>query len=192
VQHQGDRTAIELFLASTSNAGYGLGALICLYGDADPLDSSLSLWRIPVNHSVLLPAVLLFALPCLALCDDPNGDESAIDGTWLATAAELGGQKLPPKATASIKLTLKNGTYEVVAESPDRGTVKYETSAKPKAMVIKGTEGPNKGKTFPAIYELSGDKLTICYDLSGAARPTEFKSRPKTKLFLVTYQRQKP
>ena len=135
--------------------------------------------------------MVLVALPCLALSDDPKGDESAIDGTWLATSAELGGRKLPDQATASIKLTLKKGKYEVVAESPDRGTVTYDTAAKPKAMDIKGTDGPNKGKTFLAIYELSDDKLTICYDLTGAARPTEFKSRPKTRLFLVTYKRQR-
>jgi uncharacterized protein (TIGR03067 family) len=145
-----------------------------------------------MNRLVPLPAVVLLALPCLALCDDPKANESAIDGTWLATSAELGGVKLPEEANTRIKLTLNNGKYEVVAESPDRGTVTYDTSAKPKAMDIKGTDGPNKGKTFPAIYELSDDQLMICYDLSGEARPTEFKSRPKTKLFLVTYKRQKP
>ena len=145
-----------------------------------------------MHRCVLLLAVVLVALPCPAVCDDPKDDESAIDGTWLATSAELGGAKLPKKAATRIKLTLKNGKYEVVAESPDRGTVTYDTSAKPKAMDIKGTDGPNQGKTFLAIYELSDDKLTVCYDLSGAARPTEFKSRPKTRLFLVTYKRQKP
>ena len=114
------------------------------------------------------------------------------DGTGSASPHSTCSRKLPKKAATRIKLTLKNGKYEVIAESPDRGTVTYDTSAKPKAMDIKGTEGPNKGKTFLAIYELSDDKLTICYDLSGTARPTEFESRPKTRLFLVTYKRQRP
>ena len=35
-------------------------------------------------------------------------------------------------------------------------------------MTITGTEGPNRGKTFPAIYELKDDTLRICDDLSGA------------------------
>jgi uncharacterized protein (TIGR03067 family) len=59
-------------------------------------------------------------------------------------------------------------------------------------MDITGNEGPNKGKTFLAIYELKGDTLRICYDLSGQARPTEFKTKKDTRLFLVTYQREKP
>jgi uncharacterized protein (TIGR03067 family) len=56
-------------------------------------------------------------------------------------------------------------------------------------MTITGTEGPNYGKTFPAIYELKGDTLRICYDLSGTKRPTEFKSVAGTRLYLVTYHR---
>ena len=59
----------------------------------------------------------------------------------------------------------------------------------PKGMTVKGSEGPNKGKSFPAIYELSGDTLRICYDLSGTKRPTEFKSTAGTKLYVVTYKR---
>ena len=38
---------------------------------------------------------------------------------------------------------------------------------------------------------LKGDTLRICYDLSGATRPTEFKSIAGTKLYLVAYNRKK-
>lgn len=140
----------------------------------------------------LLCVGVLLAFPCVALCDDPKKDEAAIDGTWLAASAELKGKKLPKKSIESLKLTLKKGEYEVLAESTDRGTVTYDNSAKPKEMDIKGVDGPNKGKTFLAIYELKDDALKICYDLSGSSRPTEFKTRAETKLFLVTYKRQKP
>jgi uncharacterized protein (TIGR03067 family) len=134
---------------------------------------------------------LLLACPALAPGDDAKKEEAKIDGTWVATSAELAGRKLPEGAEP-IKLTLKKGEYEVKAESLDKGTVTYDDKADPKEMDIKGVEGPNKGKTFLAIYELSGDKLKICYDLAGKSRPTEFKSKPKTKLLLVTYERKKP
>ncbi len=62
---------------------------------------------------------------------------------------------------------------------------------KPKGVTVTGRKGPNAGKTFPAIYELKSDTLRICYDLSGAKRPTEFKSDAGTQLFLVTYSRKK-
>jgi uncharacterized protein (TIGR03067 family) len=57
---------------------------------------------------------------------------------------------------------------------------------------IIGTDGPNKGKTFLAIYERDGDTLRICYDLSGKNRPKDFKSPEGTQHFLVTYKREKP
>jgi uncharacterized protein (TIGR03067 family) len=131
-------------------------------------------------------------VPCAALCDDKKKDEEAkVDGTWLATEAEMSGKTLPKTFSENLKLTLKDKDYEVVADSPDRGTVTYNNSADPKEMDIKGVEGPNKGKTYLAIYKLKDDKLTICYDLSGESRPTEFKTKAKTKLFLVTYERKK-
>ena len=134
---------------------------------------------------------VVLASRCVGLSDDARKGESKVDGTWLASKAELGGKPMPKKAIANLKLTLEEGEYEVVAESTDRGTVTYDRSATPKTMDIKGTEGPNKGKTILAIYKLEDDKLTICYDLSGMSRPSEFKTSPKTKLFLVTYERQK-
>ena len=89
-------------------------------------------------------------------------------------------------------MKLDHGKYEVNAgELPDRGTYAIDASTKPKSITVMGTDGPNQGKTFPAIYEFKEDTLRICYDLSGAKRPTEFKSETGTKLYLVTYQRKK-
>jgi uncharacterized protein (TIGR03067 family) len=86
----------------------------------------------------------------------------------------------------------KRGQYvALVSGNPDKGTYTLDEAARPKGMTITGTEGPNKGKTFPAIYELQGDTLRLCYDLSGTKRPTEFKSSAGTELFLVTYTRAK-
>jgi uncharacterized protein (TIGR03067 family) len=58
-------------------------------------------------------------------------------------------------------------------------------------MDITGTEGPNKGKTMLAIYELEGDSMKVCYDMSGKERPTEFKTKPGTAQFLAKYKREK-
>ncbi|HVS39169.1 MAG TPA: TIGR03067 domain-containing protein [Gemmataceae bacterium] len=140
----------------------------------------------------LVTLTLVLSIMQTAKSDGPK-DSDAIQGTWLASAAELGGKPCAEEVRKSIKLTLEDGKYTVtVGKSPDQGTVKLDPSAKPKAMDITGTEGPNKGKTFLAIYESDGDTLKICYDLSGKGRPTEFKTTEGTQLFLVTYKREKP
>jgi uncharacterized protein (TIGR03067 family) len=142
---------------------------------------------------ILLALVMMVLwLPSGAWSNDGKEDRKLVEGTWLPVEAELSGQKFPDEILKTMKLVMSDGKYTVnVGEQIDKGTVKLEPTMKPKAMDITGAEGPNKGKTFPAIYELTGDTLRICYDLSGTKRPTEFKSVKDTKLFLVRYKRAK-
>jgi uncharacterized protein (TIGR03067 family) len=117
-------------------------------------------------------------------------DAKAIQGSWTPVKAELGGQPMADAVLKTISLKLTNGKYDVyVGGQPDNGTYTLDDTTKPKSITVTGTDGPNRGKTFPAIYELNGDTLRICYDLSGAKRPAEFKSLAGTKLYLVTYNR---
>lgn len=119
-------------------------------------------------------------------------DAKAIQGTWTPVKAELAGRPWSDEVLKTITLKLRNGQYDVsVAGQLDRGTYAIDTSTTPKSLTITGTDGPNKGKTFLAIYELQGDTFRVCYDLSGKQRPTEFKTIAETELYLVTYNRAK-
>jgi uncharacterized protein (TIGR03067 family) len=120
------------------------------------------------------------------------GDDKTLNGIWSPTEAVLGGQLLPPPALKKITLGIAGAKYEVTVEGepePDQGTSTLNTNVSPKTMTITSTNGPNRGKTFPAIYELKDDTLRICYDLSGQKHPTDFKSVKGTQLYLVTYKR---
>jgi len=143
---------------------------------------------------MLIPApALVLSLVSLVYCGEGKEDAKLLEATWLPTTAELAGKEFPEKVLKTMKLIVKDGKYTAkVGDNSDNGTVKVDATKKPKSMDIMGTEGPNKGKTFLAIYELKGDSLRICYDLSGKARPTEFKTKADTQLFLVTYMREKP
>ena len=138
---------------------------------------------------------MILAMSVATLCrgdDTKKNDAESIDGTWLPSAAELSGEKFPDEVLKTIKLVVGDEKYTVtVGEGVDKGTVKLDPSAKPKALDITGTEGPNKGKTMLAIYDRSGDTLRVCYDLSGTARPGDFKTEKGKPLFLVSYEREK-
>jgi uncharacterized protein (TIGR03067 family) len=139
---------------------------------------------------VVLTLVLSFA-PAARSGDSKDSD--VLQGTWLPSTAELAGKPYPDEVLKTIKLVVKDDKYTVtVGKAVDQGTVKLNPSTKPKEMDIIGTDGPNKGKTILAIYERDGDTLRICYGLSGKSRPTEFKTKEGTQLFLVTYKREKP
>ena len=129
------------------------------------------------------------SLPILPLTSSAE-DTREIQGIWLPISAELAGQPFPEAILKTITLRLDQGNYEaLVAGQSDKGTYTLDPAAHPKSITVIGTEGPNKGKTFLAIYTFDGDILRICYDLSGAKRPEEFKTLPDTALYLVTYQR---
>lgn len=138
-----------------------------------------------------LPVLVLLVCPPAVWAADPK-DNDSIQGKWVPSAAELGGKMFPEDLRKGMTLVVKDGGYTVgVEKGTDQGTVKLNPKAKPKEMDVTGTDGPNKGKTFLAIYERDGDTLRICYDLSGKSRPTEFKSTDGTQLFLVTYKLEK-
>ncbi len=145
-----------------------------------------------MRFKLFVACVLVLSFSLAAWSADAK-DSDAMQGTWLPSSAELGGAKFPDEVRKTIKLVIKDDKYTVtVGAGVDQGTLKVNPSAKPKEMDITGTDGPNKGKTFLAIYELDGDTLRLCYDLSGKSRPTEFKTKADTQLFLVTYKREKP
>jgi uncharacterized protein (TIGR03067 family) len=122
----------------------------------------------------------------------PTTKPSELEGTWLPSAAELAGKPFPDEVRKSISLVVSGDQYTVtVGAGVDKGTLKFDPSTTPKSLDIIGTDGPNKGKTFLCIYERTGDTVKICYDLTGAARPKEFKTAEGTLLFLVTYELKK-
>ena len=126
---------------------------------------------------------------------EPQPGAQAQDGVWKPIAAVLGGVRLPESAVKAITLKIAGGNYEVTIdgeEEPDRGTCTLDTSTSPKRMTIKSTEGPNRGKTFLAIYEMKDAvSMRVCYDLSGKEFPKEFKAPKGTQFYLVGYRRQK-
>ena len=138
----------------------------------------------------LLPLCFAACIPGLASAASSAGAPKTLDGYWKPVTAVLSGAPMSDALLDSISLKMAAGRYEVyVGDEPDRGTYVLDPLSDPKGMIITGTEGPNHGRTFPAIYELDGDTLRICYDLSGAKRPEKFESVAGTRLYLVTYRR---
>ncbi len=159
-------------------------------------DPERYLWRsIAVKSTFCWSCVLVVcALPCARADEaaEARKDAKKMQGSWKPVTAEIAGNPFPDSILKTMKLVLTDGKYTVtVGEGTDEGTVKLHPGQKPRAMDITGTKGPNQGKKIPAIYELTDSTLRICYDLSGKARPKEFKTTTGTRLFLVEYKRQK-
>jgi uncharacterized protein (TIGR03067 family) len=136
-----------------------------------------------------------FLAICVWSCVAWGADTYPRDGVWKPIAAVLGGLRLPDEAVKAITLKISGDKYEVTVEGEnhsDKGTCTVDTTSTPHRMTIKSEEGPNKGKTFLAIYEMKDEvSMRVCYDLSGKEFPTEFKAPAGTQMYLVGYRRQK-
>lgn len=135
----------------------------------------------------LLPAPWCALALAFASCS--GGDEAptpVLAGAWTPRSAQLGGQELPIETFQGANLNLTADAYEFLG---DRGSYALLPGSTPAALDIRGVEGPNAGRTIPAIYRLDGDRLTVCYQLGEGARPTEFASPAGSQVFLVSYER---
>ena len=160
----------------------------------------ISVRSLPSNMKHFLTTILVASNALLAIAADetatPKPDQRPHEGVWKPIAAVLGGMKLPKPALDAITLKITGDHYEVTVageKEPDKGTCTLDTTTNPKRMTINSTSGPNRGKTFLALYEMKDEgSLRVCYDLSGAEFPKEFKAPKGTLLYLVGYRRPKP
>jgi uncharacterized protein (TIGR03067 family) len=117
---------------------------------------------------------------------NPGSFVNDLNGVWIPVKQEIGGKPLPAALFEKQKLTINDSTYTFIAESVDKGTLKYSDNK----MDIYGREGVNAGKHFTAIYKMESGQLTICYNLAGDSYPTDFETKSKSTLFLSVFKKQ--
>lgn len=104
--------------------------------------------------------------------------------------AELDGEQAPELVAQRTQLELKDGEYLVRFDEQiiDRGTFESVSDGELKMLTLRGNSGPNAGRTIPCIYQHVGERLRICYGLSGAA-PAGFTTTGLRQCYLATYRR---
>jgi uncharacterized protein (TIGR03067 family) len=145
-------------------------------------------------RAIILSASLVLLAADTSKDDPGKKDMEALQGTWTAVILERNGQKAPEEVLKSFRVVIKGDKMIINPESDHRtSTFKLDPSKKPKAMDNTPDQGPKKGMVLPAIYELEGDTLKICFDNEGVSdkRPTEFKTTPASGLALFVLKREK-
>ena len=114
-----------------------------------------------------------------------------LNGTWEVTRLVVDGKEQP--APKGATLTLKDGKYTVRqgGKVVGEGASKVDPTASPKSLDLTPGGGPTKGKTVPAIYEVKGETLRLCFAPPGKPRPKALESRKGSGHTLDTYKRAK-
>lgn len=117
-----------------------------------------------------------------------------LQGTWVQESGIAGGKEIAKEVFEQFQITLKDDKWSM---GVGKGTPLSETTfqidptAKLKTLDVLQV-GKRPGKyMLRAIYKLEGDKLTYCFAVEDAPRPTEFKSEPGTKVGISVFRRAK-
>src|SRR4051812_20285524 len=103
----------------------------------------------------------------------------ALEGVWHFEALQVDGNDMPAAMLGHSRLLMDGDRFRM--ESPDAtydGHFTIDASATPMQIDIAFVEGPEAGHHSYGLFELEGDRLTICLGLVGASRPTSFATRP--------------
>ena len=121
--------------------------------------------------------------------DTKPTDADLLQGTWKVESIEFDGKKDGDTENLAF---LFRGNEVMIRDRPD--TDNYEPfqldqTRRPKTIDI-GKPDPKKSGLTPGIYELNGDRLTICFvKEANAMRPTAFESKPGTQTVLIALTR---
>ncbi len=99
----------------------------------------------------------------------------ALEGTWAFETLEVEGQTMPASILASSRILMDGDRFRT--ESPEanyEGIFNINVEAEPHEIDIEFVEGPEAGNWNYGIFQLEGDELRICLDMSGKSRPKAF------------------
>src|SRR5436309_3761372 len=117
-------------------------------------------------------------------------DLDRLQGSWRITGLEADGQKVPAEMVAGSRMLVQGDRFTSTGMgSVYEGRLELDESQQPRHFALRFDAGPEKGNTNLGIYELAGDRWTICLATRGSVRPATFASTPGSGFAVETLVR---
>jgi uncharacterized protein (TIGR03067 family) len=137
--------------------------------------------------------LLVFALLLLAAEDEASKrDREKMLGDWAAVSMVADGAKSSDDEAQSLFRTVKGNSYTMFLFNKPlaRYTFTLDASKTPKTIDVV-REGVAPGKPLVGIYQLDGERWTICFAAPGKERPKDFTSTEGSGQVLTVWEREK-
>jgi uncharacterized protein (TIGR03067 family) len=137
--------------------------------------------------------LLMFTVLLLAADDDATKrDREKMQGDWAAVSLVANGAKSSDDEAQSLFRTVKGNGYTMYLfnKALARYTFTLDATTKPKTIDVTPVGTPN-AKPLLGIYELDGDRWTICFASPGKDRPKDFTSTEGSGQVLSVWEREK-
>lgn len=140
---------------------------------------------------LILISVVALACPVSGRAD-AKAELEKLQGVWKVTAAQRDGVEVPPSVREALtieiqgnKMTIKStDVVNVVSE------ITLDASQKPASVTLKQVE-PKAAPEAKGIYDVTADRLRLCWARQGGERPKEFASKAGSKTVLFELTRKK-
>ena len=119
-----------------------------------------------------------------------SDDEAKWQGTWKLVSSTFDGQQ----QTAELRWVVSGDRYNIMqdgrlGQDPYKITL---NAAKGRVDVFHhNTPQGMYGGSYKGIYKISGNSLTVCYDLSGAKYPSSFGADKGSARTILQFQRER-
>jgi uncharacterized protein (TIGR03067 family) len=119
-------------------------------------------------------------------------DLDKVQGTWRVKSLEIDGKRMTAASLRGATMTISSGRFTSIGMGAVyEGEVRLHTATRPKGFDLLFTAGPEKGNRNLGIYELDGNRWTICLDTRGSSRPRGFVTKGASGVALQTLEREK-
>jgi len=136
----------------------------------------------------------LVLLACLlAVCRPASTSDSADTEKWQGTWKLVGSSYDGEPQMADMEWIVSGDHYTIRLNHQlheDPNVFKLDASQKHIDVIHHETPPGTYGGKVKRIYEISGDSLTVCYDLTGQQYPKSFETRRGSRLVLYRFRRE--
>jgi uncharacterized protein (TIGR03067 family) len=114
-----------------------------------------------------------------------NRERAELLGEWKFQWIEVDGQRNDPAETEAPVKVVFDQTH--VHHNDKKTAYSIDTTTDPKLIDFDLTDDPDFRRTIEGIYKIEKGKLTICIFLGDgpSVRPTDFATKPDSKLVLI-------
>jgi len=104
-------------------------------------------------------------------------DLDLLQGLWSITGLQTDGRPMPPEMMEGARIRIQGARFTTTGMGAVyEGTIQLNESQDPRWIDMQFDAGPEKGNTNLGIYELAGDRWTLCLATRGSTRPTGFSA----------------